>query len=200
MDMDYKPNSHAYKEGQRQEAIEKKKVEKVVRGTVKTKKKSELGKLGDIFISEDASNVKSYIFMDVLVPAIKKAAYDIVTDGLSMFLYGSTNGKSRTDSKVSYRNYYDEPRNRSNNQVRTRFDYDDIIYESRGEAERVRSQMEEMIDRYQVVSVADMYDAAGLTAPYTANKYGWTNIRTAEPVRVRGGGYILKLPKAMPID
>ena len=40
---------------------------------------------------------------------------------------------------------------------------------------------------------------ADLTSPYTSNKYGWTNIRSAEAVRVRDG-YILKLPKAMPID
>lgn len=203
MEMDYKPNSHAYREEQKQLDNEKRKVEKVVRGKVKTKKKGELSRLSDIFISEDVSNVKSYIFMDVLVPAIKKAAYDIVTDGISMFLYGNTAGKSRSDAKVSYRNYYDAPKASNSyrdTQPRTRFDYDDIVYESRGEAEMVRSQMEEMIDRYGVVSVADMYDAAGLTAPYTANKYGWTSIRTAEPVRVRGGGYILKLPKAMPID
>ena len=45
-----------------------------------------------------------------------------------------------------------------------------------------------------------MYDLSGLTPPYTANSYGWTSIRTAEPVRVRDGGYVLKLPKASPID
>ena len=59
--------------------------------------------------------------------------------------------------------------------------------------------MEEVIDHYGFVTVADMYEMANMSAPFTANKYGWTSIRTAEPVRVRDG-YILKLPKAMPID
>ena len=48
------------------------KIESVVSGKVKTKKKSEMSKFKNAFISEDVSNVKDYIFMDVLIPAIKK--------------------------------------------------------------------------------------------------------------------------------
>lgn len=200
--MDYQSNSHRSKEMQASEKETERKVKKVVTGKAKTKK-NEVRKITDVFISEDASNVKSYIFMDVLVPAIKKAVCDIVTDGISMILYGESGGrKSKSSSnKISYRSYYDDRRGdtRDSGRTRTRFDYDDIVFESRGETELVREQMVEMIDRYGFVTVADMYDMADLTAPYTANKYGWTNIRSAEAVRVRDG-YILKLPKAMPID
>ena len=59
--------------------------------------------------------------------------------------------------------------------------------------------MDELIDRYEVVSVADLYELVGITGNYTDNKYGWTNIRNAEVVRVRDG-YVLKLPKATPIN
>ena len=59
--------------------------------------------------------------------------------------------------------------------------------------------MQDVIDSYGVVTVADMYDMAQLTQPYTSNKYGWMNIRNAEVKRV-SDGYIIKLPKAMPID
>ena len=155
---------------------------------------------------EDASNVKSYIFMDVLVPAIKKAISDIVTDGIDMILYGGSGGskRSKSSSKVSYRSYYDDRRDRDRDRgsysSRSRFDYDDLVFASRGDVERVREQMDEVIDRYGLVTVADMYEMAGETnVPFTANKYGWTNIRTAEPIRVKDG-YVLKLPKAMPID
>lgn len=200
---DYQPNSHKSKELATKTQTEERRVQKVVSGKAKTKKNG-ARKLTDIFISEDASNVKSYIFMDVLVPAIKKAISDIVTDGIAMILYGETGGrKSKSSSRVSYRSYYDDRRDdrrdRDRFESRGRFDYDDIVFESRGEAELVREQMVELIERYGFVTVADMYDMADLTAPYTANKYGWTNIRNAEPVRVRDG-YILKLPKAMPID
>lgn len=199
---DYPANSRRSKEQAAKQ--EDRKVKKVVSGKTKTRK-NDMRKLTDIFIAEDAQNVKSYIFMDVLVPTIKKAVADIVTDGINMILYGSSSGgrTSRSSSHVSYRNYYDEKRSDRRDRDRfgsnSRFDYDDILFETRGEAELVREQMVELIDRYGFVTVADMYDMSDQTAPYTANKYGWTNIRSAEPVRVRDG-YILKLPKAMPID
>ena len=61
------------------------------------------------------------------------------------------------------------------------------------------SKMDEIIDTYGIVTIADFYDLAGVTGDYTTNNYGWTNIRSAEVVRVRDG-YIIKMPKAMPID
>ena len=74
----------------------------------------------------------------------------------------------------------------------------DIILESRVEAEDVISRMKEIIETYGFVRVTDLYDLVGITGDYTDNKYGWTNIRGAEPVRVRDG-YMLKLPKAVPL-
>ena len=59
--------------------------------------------------------------------------------------------------------------------------------------------MDELIETYGSVSVADMYDLVGISCEYTDNKYGWKNIRTAEPVHVRDG-YMLKLPRALPLN
>ena len=50
------------------------------------------------------------------------------------------------------------------------------------------------------MTVADLYDLVGLNHNFTDNKYGWTNLRNAQPVRDRDGYYILKLPRAVPID
>ena len=75
-----------------------------------------------------------------------------------------------------------------------------MIFESRGEAEAALSKMDEVIDVYGTVSVADLYDMCDLTAPYTSNRYGWSNIQTAEVARLRDGGYVLKLPRALPIS
>lgn len=203
-DLDYKPNSNRYKKEQSNAPAERKKVEKVVKGTVKTRKKSEVSKLKDVFISEDVSNVKSYIVMDVLIPAAKKAISDIVRDGIDMILYGDTHrGRSSSSaSYVSYRSYSDRDRRdtrRESSRTRVGYDYDDIVLESRVEAEEVLQRMDELIETYGIVSVADLYDLVGKTCNYTDNKYGWTNIRNAEPVRVRDG-YLLKMPKAGPID
>ena len=196
---DYKANSHRSKEEQK---LPEKKIEPVVKGKV-TKKKNNVRKLTDTFVSEDIQNVKSYVLMDVLVPAIKKAISDIVTNGIDMILYGESGRSTRKTnaSTVSYRNYYDNRRDDrySSSRTRTGYSYDDVVLETRSEAEDVLTRMDELIDTYGVVSVADMYDLVGISCNYTDNKYGWTNLRNAEPVRVRDG-YMLKLPKAVPSD
>lgn len=195
---DYKANSHRSKEEQK---LPEKKVQPVVKGKV-TKKKNNVRKLTDTFVSEDIQNVKSYVLMDVLVPAVKKAISDIVTNGIDMLLYGETGRTKKSNaSTVSYRSYYDNRRDDrySSSRTRTGYSYDDVILETRGEAEDVLTRMDELIDTYGSVSVADMYDLVGMSCNYTDNKYGWTNLRNAEPVRVRDG-YLLKMPKATPID
>ena len=198
-----KPNS--YKSKEEQKASSEKKIEKVVQGEVKTKKTSEIQKLGSIFISEDVNNVKDYILMDVIVPSIKNAIYELVTGSLDMiFFNGQGHLKKKSQSStVSYSRYYDQKRDvdrgYSGTRTATGYDYNDIILETRGEAEDVLDRMSELIDTYGQVTVADLYDLVGITGNYTDNKYGWVNIRNAEPIRVRNG-YLLKLPKAIPVD
>lgn len=201
--MNYEPNSHKSKE-ERKEAEKPKQLEKVVTGSVKTKKKNEMHKIADVFISEDVANVKEYILMDVLVPAVKKAISDIITNGIDMILYGSAGRGKRTTSagNVSYNKYYDQRRNDRAYESRSRtpvYQHDDIVLESRGEAEDVIERMTELADLYGQVSVADLYDLVGVTGNYTDNKYGWTNVRNAEVIRVRDG-YMLKLPKVLPLS
>lgn len=203
MNEEYKSNSHRSKEGKTEALTDRKKVEKVVHGRVRTKPKSGVSKITDIFISEDAANVKSYIVMDVLVPAVKKAISDIVRDGIDMILYGESKGRKSSSASgyVSYRDYSrSDDRDRfRDSRSRSSYAHDDIILDSRGEAEEVLTRMDELIDTYGNVSVADLYDLVGKSSEYTDNKYGWTNIRNAEPIRVRDG-YMLKLPKALPIN
>lgn len=203
---DYKPNSHRFKEEQKESAAEPKKVEKVVQGVAKTKKKSEVRKFTEVFVAEDIRKVGSFVVMDILVPAAKKTLSDIVAKGLDMMLWGDGGNRDRRSSNtVSYRDYYDRRDGRSrfdDDSGRTRsrgFVFDEIVYESRGEAERVLDEMDALIERYGVVRVADQYDLSGLTQPYTSNSYGWNNIRNAEVSRVNDG-YIIRLPKARPLD
>ena len=85
------PNSNRYKEQQKEKEREIKKVQKVVTGKVITKKNKSRTFMNEI-ISDDARNVKSYVFGEVLIPAIKKALADIVTDGINIILYGESRG------------------------------------------------------------------------------------------------------------
>ena len=191
MDMEYQSNSHKSKELQE----EKKKLEKVVVGQVKTKKKNGMSKFVSGFISDDTQNIKSYLVKDVVIPTIKKTITDIV----DMILYGGKHKSSRIPgSKISYRSFYDEPRERREPVVAQAYSYDDIILESRGDAEEVLDQLNALIDTYKIASVADLYDLVGMTGNYTDNRYGWTNLANTDVLRTRDG-YQLKLPRPLPI-
>lgn len=191
---EYKNNSKKAK------TDESKGLEKVINGTAKTKKKNEVQKFADVFISEDVNNVKSYILMDVLVPAIKKAISDIVINGIDMILYGETgNTKRNSSTKPSYHNYYDYNNSNRATTRRTVYSFDSIVMDNRADAEEVLDSMLATIDKYGIVSVADMYDLVGITGNYTDNKYGWTDLRSAKIERDRDGGYTISLPRALPL-
>lgn len=198
---DYKPNSYRFKEEQKEKEREKK-IEKVVKGKVITKKKSKIGSFAGQIISEDANSAGGYVMGEVIIPALKKTISDIVTNGIDIILYGESGGRNRrsTADRVSYSSYSDRDRRPSQvNRIGTGYSYDDIILDSRAEAMDVLSRMEEIIDTYKVVSVADLYDLVGVRGNYTDNKYGWTSMRNADVIRCRDG-YQIKLPRAMPID
>lgn len=195
---EYKSNSHKSKE-QNVPAVQDKKVEKVVTGSVQAKKQSGLQKVSNLFIPEDVDDVKSYVFEDIVVPAVK----DIVLDTVKAFLgvNGRSGDRKTPAARVSYGSYYNGNRSRDREAARNRisYDFDDIILDNRGDAERVLVTMDELIDTYGLVSVGDFYDLVGVSGNYTDNKYGWTDLRTARVEHVRGG-YLIKLPKASPLD
>lgn len=198
----YPGNSHKSKEDRKTMSTGEKQIKKLVSKPAKTKKKGEIRKFAEEFIVDDIKSVKSYVVSDVLIPTIKDTIWNIFTNTLDMFLFNGSKDhrKGRKTSKVSYRDYYDSKNDRDRKyEPRDRFDFDDLEFDSRGEADAVLTGMLEVIEDYGVVSVSDMYDMADVTAPYTGNRYGWTSLRNAEVVRVRNA-YIIKLPKAKPID
>lgn len=200
---DYTPNSHKYREKQRA-SEERQKVEKVVSGNVRAKKKNGMQKLADRFISEDADNLKSYISEDIIIPGIKNIIEDIVIKGIRILLRGQSGSRRDSNvpgSRVSYRDCYDRD-SRSNNYIRansSRYSYEDVIFDNIADAKEVLSKMDEIVDTYKMVCVADLYDLVGITASTTDYKYGWTDIRSARVESTREG-YLLKLPKALPLD
>ena len=193
---EYKSNSHRSRE---QESRPDRKIEKVVTGDVKQRRKTGLSRAADTFLPGDVNSVKSYILMDVLVPSIKRAISDIVCNGVNMLLGEPNRGKSGSaGAKVSYRSYYqdrDERRDYARPRAQAQYSYDDVVFNNRGDAEEVLYRMEELLERYDSVSVADLFDMAGISCNYTDNKYGWTDLRNAHVERVRDG-YIISLPRA----
>ena len=182
----------------------RKHVEKVVTGNVTTRKKSLARKFADTFLSSDMDAVKSYIIFDVIIPGIK----DSIFDTISVMLYGDTrSGSSRRGGNQTYVSYSGFSSQKAKSRQaserirrnRTVTDIQDIIFESRGEAEEVLGNLVDFIVDYGVASVADLYDLVGITGPFTDNKYGWTDLSMATIVRVRDG-YLINLPRAVVID
>lgn len=199
-----KPNSHAYKEEQRKKTAEKPKLEKVIRGSATVKPKSAARKFTDVFISEDVSNVKSYIFRDVIVPAAKKLITDIVQDGIEMILYGGSRRSDRRSSgfradSISYNNYYKRDDRRRSEPSRYTPSYDNIQFDYRDDAEAVLDRMTECIEAYSQVTVGDLYDIVGITGTHTDERYGWVKLGSARVVRDRDK-FVLDLPKPLPIE
>lgn len=199
---EFKSNSHKSKEERKATNAGKRVDGKVISGSARTKKKSDIRKFADIFIAEDMKSIKDYILWDVLIPYAK----DTIEDVIHVILRGRDSAPSRRKpaaSKVSYGRFFDknERKEYSANKPRAAFDYDDIVFESRGDAEVVLSAMDEVIQQFGVVSVGDLYDLAEVTTTnYAVNKYGWTDIHNASVVGSPREGYMLKLPRALPLD
>lgn len=198
--MDYPTNSHRAKE---EKALvpteERRQVAPVATGVAKVKKKSEFGKLVDLFISEDAPKIKSWVVNDVVIPGFKKA----IMGTLDMLLNGGHSSGYSSDyssnkPKVRYSQYSNEPNYQKATgtiMAKDTVEYPDIEYPSRGAAERVLCSMREIHREFNNVSLAEVFELSKVDHPYTYVKYGWTNIDTAEIVR-RGEGYFIKLPPA----
>lgn len=194
----YGPNSHKSKaEGETSE----KRVEKaVVTGDVKVKKNN-MRKFTDAFISGDAKDLKEYIIMDVVIPTVKKAVVEAITTAADMIFYGGKGASKRTTNAgyVSYDRFSTRREEQAPARAYKTYSYDNVTISSRGEAEMVLREMRNLINRYNMVRVADFYDLVGITGDYTDCKYGWTDLRDAEVVR-KYDGYTITLPRAFPID
>lgn len=193
---------------------EERKLEKVVSGKVIQQKKGLTKRFSESFLGDDTRSVGAYILYDVLIPAAKAMISDMVGGGIEMLLFGEKRGhNTKRDggrSYTSYGSYYktsDRDRDRDNrsdrrdisNSGRARHDFDEIVLETRGEAEEVLSHMVDLTIDYGMASVADLYELVGIDGAFTDNKYGWTDLRNANVSRVRGG-YLINLPKTRALD
>lgn len=179
---------------------------KVIEGTAKLKQKTDLQKAAGSFISSDIRSVGSYALTDIIIPAIKNTVVSVIKDGIEMLFFGETRRSSDSrvpGARVDYRGMYpdrrDEPR-RDERRV-TGYEYEDIKFYNRGQAEAVLDAMGDTIAEYRFVTIGDLFEFAGLTPPaYTNVRYGWDSIRYAEIRRTRDGDYYIDLPRPRPRD
>lgn len=214
-------NSHQSK--RRPEEPTEKKIEKVVQGEVIERKKSRFRRFRDSFFAGRADVVVESVVWDVLIPAAKDTVSDAALSFVDSMLYDrfgvsrspsrrvlAPRGGGRGSFNGNHTNYQapgsrlvdriGEPHSRAISLPRNRgFDLDDIILATRFEAEEVIDGLFQSILKYNAVTVSDLYGFLGKNAPFTADNYGWTDIRGARVQHVHDG-YLLVLPRPEPLD
>ena len=192
-------------------APEKKPVERVTKGHVVPKKKPLGTKFAETFLAVDLKSVAKHIIFEVLIPTTKETLEDIIRGSTSMILWGgetrSRSSRGRGDGRVyrSYDKYYGEGgRSRSGDdkpviRPQPRNQIEDLIFDTKRDAEEVLDSLVDRIAEYNVVSVKDLYMFAGMPSNYAQDTYGWFSVEEAEILHVREG-WLLKLPRPVKID
>jgi hypothetical protein len=205
--MDYQGNPNKDKEKK-----PAKQIEKVVTGEAVQKPKSIGRKFKDIFFGGNVKASARFVTADVILPAFRDLLVDAISNGARRVVYGESMYRSRRPTdyrpRVQYSNpinpiYRNDPRYdtrpRANlpdqrNPYRTeRRDANDIVLESKMDADRVVESLFEIVDKYEVASLADLYDLLGWQSSHTDNKWGWTQLNNIEVRQVRDG-YLIDLP------
>jgi hypothetical protein len=83
--------------------------------------------------------------------------------------------------------------------ARARHNFDEIVLESRQEAEDVLERLYDLVEQYGSASVSDLLELVGIAATHTDQKWGWEELRGAHATRIRGG-YLLDLPEPEPLN
>ena len=213
----YKGNSH----NQRDDPLppSKPKVERVVSTPPRVRKRGAWSRVRSIFFEEDVKSIGAAVFDDVIVPKLKDLFYDVVTDATHRSLYRG-GSDSRRDSRMGRSGFvpYNRPgiisssRDRDRDRDRDRHerpaldrrdrsmhDFSAITFPNAGEAEAVADRLVEQVREYGLATVSDFYDSIGLTADFTDDTYGWTDLRGIKVRRIRDG-YILALPRPEQLD
>lgn len=197
----FKSNSHKSKN---EEQIRRPKIKAPV-AKAKTQKKPLRRKMKDIFISSDATNAKEYLIYEIIVPSIKETIVSVGNNALELIFGVSSKKKKNSSGEPSYAAFYKSSKSSSEKRdvysfkSSNRYSNDDVIFETRGDAEDVLDVLVEALDAYGNVTVADFKDAIGVTGDFIDNKWGWVDLKDATIKRVRNG-YLLILPEPIAID
>lgn len=166
-------------------------------------------KFKETLIGGDTRTATEYVFFNVIIPSARDMLYEAWSSGLERLIYGESARHRRPTppgygptGHVNYQRMGGGPTTPKSSQPRmlsrrsrSRHDFDELIIPSRTEAEDVIDQMFDVLSRYGVVTVADLYELTGIQSSHTDMKWGWTELRGAKAVRLRQGGFLLDLPE-----
>jgi hypothetical protein len=207
-------NSHKSKEPKKPATTEKK-ITKVTTGQVIVRKRSLGERFKHLFFSADFGSVAKYVAGEVILPAVKILAVDTIDQGARRAIYGDTGpSRRRSSDPMAPRISYNMPVDRSYGMrgpsmlpkqpphyppVRQRTQsVNEIILANRNDAEMVIQGLKDILDQYDSVSVADLYELIQAPAAHTDHMWGWTDLPYLGIRQIREG-FIIDLPPAQPL-
>lgn len=202
--------SNSHRQQPERKPLEEKVIEPVVTGKVIRRKKPLGRRFMETFFSGDSNSVVGYLLRDVLVPAIQNLVTDMVKQGIDKAIYGAAapqyrNARSTYGARsvVSYDRMSTNRPTPATSTMRTparppatqssALDMGEIILDSRVEAMTVLEGLSNIIEQYNVASVADLNALVAQTSQPTDHKWGWTDVSGAD-IKHISEGWLLLLP------
>jgi hypothetical protein len=214
---DLPSNSQRAKRSIREEvetpAAEPKQLKKLIDGPV-TRRKKPLGKrFREMFLGGDGPTVWEYVIQDIFVPAMRDMIVDAGIGGLERAVYGESRHSHRrprqhiggvlggpvnysgfANKPVGPRSVREDPRPALSRRARATHDFDEIVLDSRADAEIILDGLYAVLEQYDSVSVSDLYELLGQSGQFTDQRWGWTDLEGSRIERIRNG-YVLNLPR-----
>lgn len=191
-----------------------KKAEKVVVGEVTSRPQSLGKRLKNALIGGDSKSALQYVIVEVVIPQAKDMLAEATTQAIERFIFGEgrsgyrrPSGRTTGSSYTNYTRYSDKgnrPLSRTIREERPTIslrsnDLEDLVFESRADAQAVLEQMYEFLEEYHLVSVADLMTMIDKTSRHTDHKWGWESLQGSD-IRTTRGGYLLILPRPISLD
>lgn len=188
----------------------------VVTGTVVRRKKSPIKKFTEMMFG-DTKGIGSAVVMEILLPAMRDMVFEAGKDAMERTLYPDARGSGyrrgiSSNGHVNYRamsgglvakavSLHQDARQPLSRRARSTHNFDEIVLASRREGEDVLAQMFGVVERFEVVTVADLYEMVKLDTSYVDRKFGWNAalLASAGVSRVKEG-YLLDLPRPAELD
>lgn len=181
---------------------ERKVMNSVVKSEIKLGKKSLGRKILETFVAADVVDVKEYIIQDVIIPSIRNAIYDTITNSASMMCYGDSRATSKNKWNGGYVTYSSASKKNKHPAISNNrsigFDLTAGPM-SKEEAMDAFNDMRETIEDYEWVSVSQYKQLIGkreLIVPQDEN-YGWNDLRNLN-IRPGRDGWYIDPPKPIP--
>lgn len=178
--------------GNSDRAKEKKEIVPVAKARVK--RESTARKVVGEIIKEDARSVGETVLWDVIIPTVKNLISDTVTRSIESMLYGDSRPRSRNNYS-DYSGYSrqkggrDRPveRRERRSARQAEPERNEIIFDTRSDANDVIDRMSDIIDQYGQASLADLNALIGASSNFIDDNWGWTDMGSFNVRQVRDG-------------